>query len=114
MSEQLAIDFTAARAKREEGIASAADHAGEYWREHAYGYLVDFARKHLCFTGEDVSDAHIAAGHIQPPDLRSWGALYRKAVNEGVIQRIDNNGWSKRRASPCPRYRSLYYMAVAA
>lgn len=47
------------------------------------------------------------AGLSQPPDLRAWGALYRKAVADRAITRLDNNGWSKRRASPCPRYRSL-------
>lgn len=82
-------------------------HAGIEWRTAAYTFLCRFARSHSVFSGEDASDAHIAAGEPQPPDLRAWGGLYRQAQREGVIEHLDNEGWSKRRSSPCPRYRSL-------
>lgn len=99
---------------RLEQMNLALDHAGDDWRVQAYTFLCGYARSHAVFCGEDVSDAHIAAKLPQPPDLRAWGALYRHAVNELVVERLDNNGWSKRRSSPCPRYRSLVCMAVAA
>lgn len=97
---QLAIEF--------------ADFVETDWSDRAFEYLVNFARTHEVFTGEDVSDAHIAANKPQPPDLRAWGALYRRAMNEGVISRYDTNGWSKRRSSPTIRYRSNYYRRQAA
>lgn len=104
MSAQLNIAFDSPRRL---GAQRALDHAGDAWRTSAYTYLCQYARTHDVFSGEDVSDAHIAAGLPQPQDLRSWGNLYRLAVKERVIQRLDNDGHSKRRASPCPRYRSL-------
>lgn len=103
MSAQLALAMPPARA---EGMRAATDHAGAEWKNEAYTFLIGFAKAHPVFCGEDVSDAHIAAGLPQPPDLRAWGGLYRRAVHDRVIEHMDNNGWSRRRASPCPRYRS--------
>jgi hypothetical protein len=107
MRGQLALPMPQARA---DGMVAALDHAGEEWKHAAYTFLCTYARRlagNLPFTGEDVSDAHIAAGHLQPPDLRAWGGLYQRARRERVIEFIDNDGRSRRRASPCPRYRSL-------
>lgn len=110
MSAQLNIAFDSPRRL---GAQRALDHAGEAWRTQAYTFLCQYAERYEIFSGEDVSDAHIAAGLIQPPDLRSWGNLYRLAVKEKIVRRYDNNGYSKRRASPCPRYFSLAYLAAA-
>lgn len=108
MTAQLALDMPPARAA---GMSSAAEHAGEAWKNQAYTFLIGFAKTHAVFCGEDVSYAHIAAGHPQPPDLRAWGGLYRRAQHDRVIEHLDNEGWSERRASPCPRYRSLLVMS---
>ena len=94
---------------REQGIsrsAGASERSG--WRADAYQFLLSFARTHQIFSGEDVSNAHIADKLPQPDDLRWWGPLYRAAVRDGYIAHFDNNGWSNRRSSPCPRYRSLW------
>ena len=96
---------------RERSMTAALEHAGEEWKNEAYTFLIGYARANPLFCGENVSDAHIAAGLRQPPDLRAWGGLYRKAIHERVIAHFDNNGRSKRRASPCPRYRSLVLAA---
>lgn len=104
MSTQFAIDLPPARAA---GARRALEHAGNDWKNDAYTFLLVFAKARRpgeLFTGEDVSDAHIAAGHPQPPDLRAWGPLYQVAARRGFIRRVDNNGCSRRRASPCPRY----------
>ena len=110
---QLALDLTALRRTlRESGMQNAIDHAEAVepgWKRDAYLFLVEFARTHPVFMGEDVSDAHIAAQLPQPPDLRAWGQLYRAAVANRVMERLDNNGFSRRRSSPCPRYRSLLF-----
>lgn len=101
---------------RELGMQHALDHADrvhERWSEDAYNWLIDYARTHEMFSGEDVSDAHIAAHMPQPPDLRAWGPLYRRAVREGHIIHFDNNGRSRRRASPCPRYWSMVFREAA-
>lgn len=99
---------------REDGIKRALEHAGRIWASDALTYLERFAIEHQIFSGEDVSDAHIAAALPQPPDLRAWGGVYRRAVVLGLIRHQDNNGWSRRRGSPCPRYQSLIFRDKAA
>lgn len=98
---------------REKGMQMALEFAGDEWKNQAFSFLLQYARSHEVFSGEDVSDAHIAAGHPQPKDLRAWGGLYRKAVNDGFIAHLDNNGHSKRRSSPCPRYLSMTFRMAA-
>lgn len=101
-------DLFAMPPARAEGMRAALEHAGEEWKSQAYTWLCQYARTHTGpFIGEDVSDAHIAAGMPQPNDLRAWGGLYQRAQRERVIRFVDNNGRSRRRASPCPRYASL-------
>jgi hypothetical protein len=104
---QLALQMPPAR---EAGMSAALEHAGDAWKNAAYTFLCRYARAahpNALFTGEDISDAHIAAGEQQPPDLRAWGALYQRARRERVLAVVDNNGRSWRRASPCTRYRSM-------
>lgn len=101
-------------AERERQMNLVLVNAGIEWKSQAFTFLCEYARTHAVFSGEDVSDAHAAAGHPQPHDLRAWGALYGAAKRQGVIAPLDNNGWSKRRSSPCTRYRSLTCMQVAA
>lgn len=107
VGHQLALHMPPARA---EGMRAAVEHAGDDWKHEAYTFLCQYARcahPKALFTGEDISDAHIAAGRNQPPDLRAWGSLYQRARRERVLAVVDNNGRSWRRASPCTRYRSL-------
>lgn len=103
---QLALTMPPARA---EGMRAALENAGDDWRNEAYTFLIAYARKHEVVCGEDVSDAHIAAGLPQPKDLRSWGGLYKHAQTERVLAFLDNEGRSRRRASPARRYRSLVW-----
>lgn len=99
--------------ERETQMALALDHAGQAWAEEAYRYLVAFARTHQTFISEDVSDQWEREGRPMPPTLRAFGALYQKAQRQGFIV-MDGTGRSRRRASICPRWRSLVCMAVAA
>ena len=93
---------------REAGMEAAIDHAGHEWRNAAFTFICQYARQNPGpYTAEDVSDAFLAAGNPEPPDLRAFGALWRKAVAEAVVERLDAEGWSKRRASPTYRYASL-------
>ncbi len=93
---------------RADGMRAAADHAGSDWLTEAYTFLCRYCREHAGpFIGEDISDAHIAAGLDQPPDLRAWAGLWQRAVRERVVAFVDNNGRSRRRGSECRRYRSL-------
>lgn len=118
MNAQLPIDFAAARAARDAGMQQAIDHADRQmagWSEHAYQFLVEFARYTPSFISEDVSDASKAVSSFpQPPTDRAWGSVYRRACHDGVIAQ-DGSGRSRRRhASICPRWRSLIFRGTAA
>lgn len=112
---QLAIDFSAPRLRANVGMQRAADAADRLhadWTEDAYRFLKEFARTHAKFIGEDVSDAHIAAGLPQPGDLRAWSHLYRRAVKAGIIAHV-GYGWSRRRCSETKQYASQIYGMAA-
>jgi hypothetical protein len=98
-----------ARAQAQEGMRSALEHANSdgKWADLAYAFLLRFIASHPTFISEDVSDASIAWGMVQPPTLRAWGRLYVRAVRAGLIEQ-DGCGRSRRRhASICPRWRAL-------
>lgn len=87
MSEQLAIDFV--RARRDDGIQRASDHAGEAWKKRAHGYLLEFLTTlHIEeeFLAERVRE--FAAGLDVPPDGRAWGWVMRDASRRGFIVKV--------------------------
>ncbi len=104
------FDWADALAARETGMKLAADHAEDMhigWNERAYEFLLKFARTHETFISEDVSDAAIAAGEPQPPTLRAWGQVYRRAVKADVIIQVGAGRSRRRHASICPKWGSL-------
>lgn len=85
----------------------AIEHAGDEWRDLAYAFLLRFIASHRFFISEDVSNASIAWGMVQPPTLRAWGSVYTRAAKAGLIAQ-DGTGRSRRRHhSICPRWRAL-------
>ena len=100
-----------------EGMRQAADHANKErhgWTADAYIFLLAFAERNTLFISEDVSSASKALGFPQPPTDRAWGAVYRKAIRDGVITQEGTGRSSRRHASICPRWRSQIYRGVAA
>ena len=87
---QGALDFTAARERRDVGIACATDHADRVipsWRDKALAFVTEFARTaREPFLTENVVAASKAQGFEQPPDARAWGGPMRRAANAGVIR----------------------------
>jgi hypothetical protein len=79
-----------ARARRDNGIERAAAHAEQElagWRETAIQFLRRYAESHVDFLAEDVIDA--ALGTVpMPPDSRAWGAVFRRAAKEAVIEKL--------------------------
>jgi len=114
---QLAIDFSAARAAADRGMQQALDHA-EYidqeWPDLAYAFLCRYARSHEFFEGWQCTDLANAMGFGSPADDRAWGAIYKRALNTEVIV-MDGIGRNPHRhTSVCPRYRSLIFAGVTA
>lgn len=105
-----------ALAEREAGMKLAADHAEDDcrgWNDRAYAFLVQFAKTHDGFISEDVSDAAILAGEPQPPTLRAWGQIYRRALKNDIIIQSGAGRSRRRHASICPRWSSLVCRVTA-
>jgi hypothetical protein len=108
--------FEHAEAQREAGMLQAVTHAEESysgWSDRAYDFLKRYAKEHPEFISEDVSDAAIAAGEPQPPTLRAWGQVYRRAVKDDVIIQVGAGRSRRRHASICPRWGSCVYRRSA-
>lgn len=77
---------------RDDGIERAVSHANEKhedWADSAYNFLLMYMRKpnHQEFMAEEVREA--AYGIVaEPPSLRAWGGIIRKAAIAGYIERI--------------------------
>lgn len=100
MTQQLVIDFTTARAKRDAGMQRAADHAERVtdgWQDAALAHLRSFAATHDRFLIEDVV---VASKGIVPtaPDSRAWGAVVLRAARERIIEKC---GYAPARTSNC-------------
>ena len=71
-------------------IKQAVDHADEVygdWSERAYTFLKAYTQTTKVFMAEDVREA--AKGTIpEAPTARAWGAIIRRAVTEGCIERL--------------------------
>jgi hypothetical protein len=98
--QQTALDFTAARARRDVGMQRAVDHADRVtdgWREIAISHVDDYARKRDTFLAEDVIAA--SAGKVpEPPTRKAWGAVIQRAAREGIIEKI---GFAPAKTSNC-------------
>ena len=88
---QPGLDFEGARAERDAGIARAAEHAErDYpgWGDTAYANIAA-----LCRAGrlgaptlaENIRALAYAAGLPRPRDGRSWGRVFRRARDTGLI-----------------------------
>lgn len=108
---QFSIDFAAERARREEGMAAALDHANqkvEEWGDRAMCFLTTYAKANEFLFAETVTTAAKAWRFEAPPTDRAWGGVYQRAVRAGVIERTDK---TMRRAngSLAMVYRSLVF-----
>jgi hypothetical protein len=91
MTLQTQIDF--ARKATNAGIQKALDSANrkqEDWGDKAYDYLQAYVRTRKAgerFMAEDIRQD---AGTLlsEPPSLRAWGAIVRKALFHGVMIRV--------------------------
>src|SRR3990167_10463853 len=93
-----------------QGIQKAINHANQVtpkWAEMAYECLLSYLRHSPCsftFMAEDVRDfstrhyPFICDGLSEPPSLRAWGGIMRKAKGAGVIRAIGTRKVSNTKA----------------
>ena len=99
-------DRGAEREARDQGIQQAIDHAEAVvpgWVDQAFAALVDFLtinprHRGVGFTSEQVREHAAKLGVPQPPHLRSWGGVMRRAAREGVIVKA---GITESKAAHC-------------
>lgn len=85
------------RARRDDGIQRAADHAGDYWRRCARGFLLEYLATHAePFLAENVREFAEARHLADPPDGRAWGQVMRSAARDGLIVKV---GYAPARSS---------------
>ena len=117
LNEQLPIDFAAAVAARDRGIAQAADHAERLedgFGERAFQFICTYAETHRVFISEECTAAAAAAGLVSPADPRAWGAPFQRAARARVIEKIGFGISQRRHLSPTPKWQSLVFAGRAA
>ena len=96
--------------QRDAGMAQAlkaAEDRDYEWPALAYGFLCAYAGINEYFEAWHVTEAAKRMGYGSPTNDKAWGAVFRKALQDGVMS-IDGMGRNpNRHASACLRYRSL-------
>jgi hypothetical protein len=106
MEKQSILDFEAARRRRDEGAARAAEHADRVvdpkWQQKAYDFLLKIVRglDGQSFLAELVVAEAKAANFPAPPDGRAWGAVVQRAVRAGKIVKVGYAAASTSNCSP--------------
>ena len=97
------LDAQQSTQNRDEGIKRAADNAemNEHgWQEQALMFLMKFPEKR--FQAEDVRSWAYSQGLTTPPNDRAWGAVIRKAKNQGCIRHVGYDAVSNPNAHRTP------------
>ncbi len=80
-------------AERDRALKQVQANAGREFTAKALRFVSDHLRKHGETSGEDLTDACIAAG-IKPHDLRAFGPVLMTLIRDGIIEKC---GTVKRR-----------------
>jgi hypothetical protein len=112
MTEQLPMDFEAARRARDAGMKRAADHAdrvNDGWTQTAYANIVMLCRAHKLdapILAEDIRELAYAQGLPRPPrDGRAWGSVFSRARRAGIISIVGHAKAKSSNLSPKPLWK---------
>jgi len=92
-----------ARKQGEHAMHAVAENSGADFQNRAYDLARAFFQKAERATGEDATDYVVAQGCV-PHDRKAFGNVYRRLIQDGVIERV---GYMPRRCghgSPGPVY----------
>ena len=109
---QLAMDFTVARAAGQRGMRLAierAEHLDDTFPAQAEAFIYEYARTHGQFISEALTGAAERAGVVPLSDPRAWGAPFKRAAAAGVIRRIGFGTSLRRHCAATPLWASLVY-----
>lgn len=82
---QLLIDFDAAVAARDAGLAVAEQAANDDWKAYVRSVVLGMGDEP--FMAEDVRAKCTEAG-VEADSHKHWGMIFKKLANEGVIEAI--------------------------
>ena len=115
INDQLALDLARAQGlDAAEACAANADRKNPPgWQALAFAYLTRWCKERPRsepFTSEDISDAYAAdSNFVQPHDQRAWGAVIKRAIDQGFIVFHDSKGHRRKgHGSRCDRYRATH------
>lgn len=77
------FEFAEAKRRREAGMSLAATAQGQRWCDLAYAAIDAIARRQFHIHIDDV----LCVGIPQPEHFNSWGAVWMRAIRNGIIQR---------------------------
>ena len=110
VADQLGLDFEAARARRDAGMASSLEHAESDvpgWGDHAYALLRQFAcLQDQPWTCEQFRPWAYSRGLAKPDEERAFGPVTQRAIRDGVIARVGYAPAASSNGSPKPQYQS--------
>ncbi len=98
------FDSKVSKRKAEAGMQQAVDHANEaskQWSERAYKFLCNYLGSGKEFMAEDLRKESQSIVP-EPPSLRAWGAIIRRASKNGLIERIGYRNVSNVKAHSTP------------
>ncbi len=72
------------RSERDEAMDRVSKNAGEAFNENARRFVLEYLSKHRQASGEDITDACLAAG-IRPHDARAFGPVYMALSGRKLI-----------------------------
>lgn len=112
----IALDFTAALERRDQGVERAASHANRVeseWTGQALGMLTAYGQQATGpFLIEEVRAWAEARGLPAPPDQRSWGAVARSAAAKRRIEKVGFAPAASSNSSPKVQWRYIGLQAV--
>ena len=99
----------AAEHARDLGISrsvQAAEDREAGWAESALAFLHAFAETHESFTAEQVTTVGPA---VPTSNRKAWGAIFRAAARDRLIEQDGFGVSTERHLSPCVRWKSLVF-----
>lgn len=103
------FEYATAVAARNVGMQTAAEAQGDAWAADAYAAIVSVARRQLIVHVDDV----LKVFHRQPEHYNAWGAVWMKAIRQGILRRTGTvrpcKAHSRKHAHQYPVYASAIY-----
>lgn len=110
MSAADLFSYAEARERRDRGMAlaeAAQNRKVPRWSDIAYAAIENVARRQVHVFVDDV----LAAGVPEPAHFNSWGPVWKRAIDNGVLQRTNQTRVSADPKKHCHSY-PIYFSQI--